>query len=267
MSTVFEPLIADCRAGYWYHVLTRQLGAGNPFVRLPPRAAAFEQFDISYDNGSCWEPLSEALEAEAQDWERIKCNKPQAYVLRGSTAVLLPAAASAEVLLRAKVIIRPSELVTPQAAGIITNINTTTRVLTVTSLPQDKKTNVVISGNVTLDAIEPANCYELSLFDAPCTVQDDTHVLVLPGPTLMRMQQGDYLRVANQSDWPQIMHSYHHLLGSAAAVPICRQRDLNERADILTDQVRNALMRYQDFLKPRVRIGTHTPIQHGWSDD
>ena len=57
MGSVFEPLIAQQRAGYWLHTLTRTLGTGNPYVRLHPRACALEQIDIRQGSND-WQPLT-----------------------------------------------------------------------------------------------------------------------------------------------------------------------------------------------------------------
>lgn len=265
LRQVFEPLIADSRAGYWYHTLTRTLGAGNAFVRLPPRACALEQVDITND-GVYWYPLKEALESEAQDWQREYHNAaiPQAYVVRGTSLVLVPAPLSTTAQIRVKVVVRPSKLYTPQAGGTVTAIDENTRTLTLTSLPTDGNTLAQVSGSFICDVIEPRNCYELTLLDAECTVVDPTHVQIASGNSLARIEVGDVLRVAEQTDWPQLPESFHSLLASAAAITTCRQRDLAERSGVLTSQVSSGLQRLQAYLSPRVRVQTHKPIQHAW---
>jgi hypothetical protein len=264
MRQIFEPVVSDTRSGYWLHVLQRSLGAGNGFVRLPPRLNALEQVDV-YAAGR-WVALKEALESEAQEWiaEYGREPYPAAYTVRGTGLSLLPAAQVSDCEIRVKGTLRPSLIYAPQTAGVIGAIDVGTGVLTLNALPTDGDTSATIGGNVTIDAIEPRNCYELTLVSARATVLDATHVQVLPGHSLARVETGDVVRVAGQTDWPQLPESFHPALASAAAVIVCRQRDLREREQSLSAQVAGTVQRLQSFLAPRVRVQTHKPIQHGW---
>lgn len=266
MDEVLAPLVAAARSGYWCHTFTRTLGAGNASVRLPPRACpAIEQVDISAD-GVSWFPLAEALEAEAQDWmqEHGRDPYPAAYVVRSSYLYLLPAAAVAGVQLRVKVLVRPSVLVTPQSTGRILAVDPDSRLLVLDSLPVSKPSDVAISGTVVCDIIEPRANFELAVAEAPMTVLGPTSVQIAENFTLERVEPGDYLRVANQSEWPQLPKEFHSIVGSIAALPILRQRDLYERADKLAEATSNALQRLREHISPRVRVQQHKPIQHNW---
>lgn len=268
MRKVYTPLIANARSGYWYHTFTRTLGTNNPYVRLPPRACpAIEQVDISIDGGQRWAALNEALESEAQDWsiEAQSYNWPQAYTIRGSYLYLLNAARVDGVQLRVKVVVKPSEIVEEQGAGLVVEVDADTRTITLNSMPVDRLAgNAQLNGTHIVDVIEPRGNYELSLCDALATVLDSTHIQIAEGYSLARIEPGDYLRVAGQSDWPQLPEEFHSLLGSTTAVPICRQRDLLERADTLAAAGSAGLQRFQSHLLPRVRVDTHKPIQHQW---
>jgi hypothetical protein len=262
---VFEPVITACKCGYWTHVLTRTLGANNTVVRLPPRAAAFLHVDIRHGTGR-WVPLQEATEAEQQDWERISGNFPVAYIIRGSTMHLMPAAVDNSYSIRIKIVVRPSKLYLPQSAGLVTAVDLTTNIITVSSLPVNNLTSAPITGTLDIDIIEPSDNYELSLFNAQATVTDSTHVTVASGYSLNRIQPGDYMRAANQSDWPQLPEPFHHVLASAAAITPCTQRDLYDRAQDLRQSVSSAVIRLATHLAPRSKTQTQErrPIQHSW---
>lgn len=263
---IFEPIIAACKCGYWTHVLTRTLGANNPVVRLPPRTAAFLQVDVRHNQGQ-WCPLTEMTEAEQQDYERIsaggRSSYPIAYVIRGSTMHLVPAAADGTYSIRVKVVARPSKLYMPQGGGIVTDVDTSTNTIELTSLPNDMITSAVISGTLNIDVIEPIDNFELSLFNAQATVIDSTHVQVADGYSLLKIQVGDYLRVANQSEWPQLPEPFHQALATTAAIIPCVQRDLYDRANDLRQQVSSSVIRLTDHLKPRAKTQTQErrPIQ------
>lgn len=267
MDEVLTPLIASERSGYWCHTFTRTLGTNNPAVRLPPRSCpAIEQLDVSTDGGVCWRPLPEALEAEATDWLRDYGREPypQAYVIRSSYLYLLPAATVPDVQLRIKTVMRPNTLVEMQGGGQIVSLDPTTNILTLTSMPVSKPSNATLTGDVLFDIIEPRGNFELSLCDAIGTVLDSTHVQIAAGYSLARVEPGDYLRCAGQSDWPQLPLEFHSLLGSITALPILRQRDMYERADALATASSSALQRLREHISPRVRVQQHKPIQHNW---
>jgi hypothetical protein len=262
MATYFEPIVETVRSGYWLHSLTRTLGTGNPYVRLHPRHCALEQVDIRLTGGD-WVPLSVAIESEAQDWDP-RAAYPQAYSVRGTTLTLLPAPTTSNLELRAKVTIRPSQLVTEQTAGRVVAVDTTARTLTVNAIPVDRVTGSSMATTTVIDVVEPRGFYELSLFDAPATVTDSSTITVGAGPSLARIEVGDYVRVANQTDWPQLPQSYHTVLGAAAAVPICLRRDMYDRANEIAASTGAAAQRMSAQLSPRPRAQNHTPVQHGW---
>jgi len=265
MRTYFEPIVAEARSGYWLHTVTRTLAAGNPLVRLPPRHVALEQLDIR-QNGGDWIALTECIESELQDWERewSRASTPQGYTLRGSYVYLSPAASTADIQLRAKVTVRPSQLVLDQTAGRVTAVDTATRTITVNELPVDRVTGEVVSGSLVIDVIEPRGWFELSLFDALAGVSGPTTFQVSSGPSLGRIEVGDYVRVAGQTDWPQLPESYHTVLGAAAAIPICVRRDMYDRSTELQGATSAAAQRLAASLTPRTRATTHMPLQHGW---
>ena len=263
MRTYFEPIVADARSGYWLHTVTRTLAAGNPLVRLPPRHCALEQIDVRQGTGD-WAALTEAIESELQDWRVTTSPTPQVYTLRGSSIYLSPAASTADIQLRAKVTVRPSQLVLEQTAGRVTAVDTTTRTITVNELPVDRTTGEVVAGSLVIDVIEPRGWFELSLFDALAGVSGPTTFQVSSGPSLGRIEVGDYVRVAQQTDWPQLPESYHTVLGAAAAIPICVRRDMYDRSNELQGAVSAAAQRMAASLTPRTKATTHLPLQHGW---
>jgi hypothetical protein len=263
MRTVFQPMVASAREGHWLHVLTRALSVGNPLVRLHPRHIALEQIDLRIGGeGGDWAPLTIALESERAGWERHyrAAQYPQAYTLQTNNIALIPAAMDS-CDLRAKFVMRPSLLVEAQDAGRVIAFDEHT--ITVNSMPLDRVTGQVLSGSVTIDVIEPVAWSEISLFDAPATVSGST-LTVSSSFGLGRVQVGDYVRAAQQTDWPQLDESLHITVADVAGVYACRQKDMYTRADELAKQAQGALNRWVESLSPRRKATTHMPLQHGW---
>lgn len=262
MGSYFEPIIESARSGFWMHSLTRTLAASNPYVRLHPRHCALEQIDIRQGSGK-WYPLDQSIESEAQDWDP-NAAYPQAYTVRGSTVMLLPAPTTSDLSLRAKITVRPSTLVADQTGGRVLSVDVAARTISIDSLPIDRTTSGPLSGTTIIDVIEPRGYFELSLFDAPASVLDANTILVGSGPNLSRVEVGDYVRAAGQTDWPQLPESYHAVLAAAAAIPICTRRDMYDRANEIAASTSAAAQRLASTLTPRVRAVNHMPIQHGW---
>lgn len=264
LRTVFQPMVASAREGHWLHTLSRVLSVGNPLVRLHPRHIALEQIDrrIGGESGR-WEPLTVVIESERAAWERhyYAAQYPCGYTLQTNNIALIPAAMdSCE--LRAKFVMRPSMLVEAQDAGRVTAFDEHT--ITVNSMPVDRVTGQTLAGSVTIDVIEPVGWSEISLFDAPATVTGATTLTVNSAFGLGRIQVGDYVRAAQQTDWPQLDESLHITVADVAGVYACRQKDMYTRADELAKQAQGALNRWVDSLSPRRKATTHMPLQHGW---
>jgi hypothetical protein len=253
-----QPLIANTRTGFWYHTFSRTLARGNPYVRMPARACSLEQVDISVDGGLRWAPLKQAIEADADKWlrEHTGVSTPIAFTVRGTSLFLLPAASVDTVQLRVKVTLRPSKLKTSEAAGLVVGVAGNT--ITVNSMP----TGVV--GSVTCDVIQPRDAYELALVDAPMTVATATTLTVNASFGLGRIEPGDYVRLADQSDWPQLPESYHATLATLAAAVICDQRELESRSGKLAAKAGNQLSKLAADIAPRVRSSANKPAMHDW---
>jgi hypothetical protein len=186
--------------------------------------------------------------------------------MRSSYLQLLPAAKVAGVQIRLKTVVRPNTLVAAQGGGAIIGVDTSTNTLTLTSLPVSMPGSLplTIGQPYIFDVIEPRGNFELALCDAPGTVIDSTHVQISTSFSLARVETGDCLRCANQSEWPQLPKEFHSLVGSITALPILRQRDLYDRADKLAEASSSALQRLREHLGPRVRVQQHKPTQHNW---
>jgi hypothetical protein len=253
-----QPLIASTRTGFWYHTLSRTLGPGNPYVRMPARACSLEQVDVSVDGGVRWQPLKQAIEADADKWlrEHEGASAPVAFTVRGTSLFLLPAASVDTIQLRVKVTLRPSKLKTSESAGLVQSVADNT--ITVNSMPTG------VAGAVICDVIQPRDAFELSLVDAPMTVASPTTLTVNSTFGLGRIEAGDYVRIADQSDWPQLPESYHAMLATLAAAVICDQRELESKANKLAAKAASQLGKLAADIAPRVRSSANKPVLHDW---
>jgi hypothetical protein len=142
------------------------------------------------------------------------------------------------------------------SAGRITAING--NVLTVNSVP------ATITGNAVCDIIQPRDAFELALVDAPMTVDSPTQITVNPNFGLGRVEIGDYVRLADTSDWPQLPESFHPLLATLAAAIIADQRELDKRTERLAGKSGALMSKLEASLGPRVKSSANRPVAHDW---
>lgn len=260
LLSVFVPIIADARSGYYLHQPSRTIGINNPMVRMHPRSTALEEVDIRNVNGN-WCPLAEAIPAEATSWNStyVNASVPQAYVLDSDYIRLLPAATDSTLEIKTRITVRAGTLVTEQSAGLISNADINTRIITVNAMP------LGLAGTVICDAIAPRSLFELSMFNVPVTYVSPTTVSVPAGYDMTKIEAGDYLRLAGQFEWPQLPEEFHHLLAIAAAIPCCKRRDMYDREQALQTSLVAGVNRMREHMTPRTRSENHRPVAHGWT--
>jgi hypothetical protein len=196
--------------------------------------------------------------------------------LIGSSYRLYPTPDSAYTV-RLQYYLRPSRIVEKQATtdiGQIISVDSATRTLTVSTVASiiNKDTGAAIttgqlidivrgplalvqSGTVqAFDASYEAVMANVSWNDAPFSV-------ILNGTADMsEVQLGDYIRAADQSEWPAMPHEYHPALAWAVAAKIARDRGMQNTAAGLEQDVMRALGEMADDVQPRVKSSAQTLV-------
>lgn len=266
LTTVFEDAVVKARGGYWLHDFTFTATVGRNRYRIPPRAVVggLESVAItSTTNAGVFMELDQVPVNDIQDYEGQtgRQGQPVVYVVSGDMVELVPTPSTA-IQVRFQYYIRPSALVAAQNGrnsttdrGRVTAVNTTARTITVNAIPFDQSQAVpaaLTSGVQSIDVVHPDGWHELSLVGATQTFaglvftvggQDDmTDILV-----------GDYVRVADQSDWPALPDDFHRCLCDATAVKLLVELHLGEKAQLLAANNGNDILRFKSLLYPRVR--------------
>lgn len=277
MST-FEAMIVKARAGYWLDTLDVAVTATQPKYRVPPRSCVggFEKIEIGIPNNA-FVPLAEVSEAHASYYASppSAVGTPMKFVMRGDQAVLLPPPDATAYTLRMYFYRRPSRLVTQQSSTlnggtdrgrIITGgINTVARTVTVNALPFDMEAvsagvitpAVITSANQRIDIVHPYGWHELAMMDMTQTIAG--LVITLGGTDDMsEIQVGDYVRVAEQTDWPNLPDDFHRALVDTTTVKVLAERNMAEKASDFAQAVSADIQRFQDILEPRVKTGALT---------
>ena len=265
LQTAFEDIVVKARSGYWLHDFIYTTVANDARYRIPPRAVVggLEKVDISSSAGSTvFYKLDEIPAAISQDYRVTVAGNPYVFTTQGDIVELIPTP-NAGMTLRLAYYIRPSRLVTQQSStqnggtirGLITAINTSTRVVTVNVIPFDQSLSVpaaITSGQQLIDIVHPDGWHELSLVGATQTFSG-LNITVGGTDSLADVQVGDYVRVAEQTDWPCLPDDFHRCLADTAAVKILLEQSLADKSALLADNVGNDLLRFKSLLVPRVK--------------
>lgn len=265
-ATLFERPIVNARSGYWRKSYQFAIIAGDATYTVPPRACAggFDKIDIAYDSNLNFVPLPELDEDNAR---LVECGQPgpvSAFIMRGDQITLLPTPDGSAFYLRPSYYTRPSRLQVPQNIspnggtdrGRITSIaGIASRQVVVNAIPFDMELltpAAMSSGSQLIDIVRPTGWHELQLVGATQTYTGTT-ITIGGVDDLSTVAVGDYVRVAEQTDWPNLPDDYARCLSDATAVKILLQLTFDAKAKSLAASLGGDLVRFQDLLTPRVK--------------
>ncbi len=231
LHTVFGHAIVLAKAGAWLKQLDITAESGRTRYRIPYRACA--------GIGESVELLSTAGN----------------YQILGDQ-IVFDTAPAAGVTLRWTFYVRPSLLVEEQAsAGRVTAVDTDALTVTVASVPTNRVTAATVASGDTVDIVHANGWHELSLFghstNAP-TLSSTTFTFP-SGTDLTDVEVGDFVRAADQTDWPCIPDDFHEVLADMTASRINRAKGNKERAKMLAEDALGELERFKDILQPRMK--------------
>jgi hypothetical protein len=270
----FERPIVNARSGYWLKSTTVTLTQGRARYPIPDRAAAggLERVELAQSATSAFAELVEESGTETVVWAGAPTSigYPQRFELRGSQLTLLPAPDSSSYVLRFWFYVRPSKLAPPQSptftgvssvdsavvgGGRNTAINLGARPGTVKAIPQRSRQTApasIVTNVDRIDIVHPAGWHELALVDA---AQTFTGTVITIGGTddLGDIQVGDYVRAADETDWPCLPADFHRLHVDLASMPVLTQLHLLEKAAAYGEKAAGDMDRFRDLLQPRVK--------------
>lgn len=232
LHQVFGEKITEARSGAWLKQQYTEVTADKWRYRMPHRALpGVESVELS-DAQISYEILGDVVSFDSQ---------PNAGAWILWTYYL-----------------RPSALHQFQTAGAVTAVDTDLLTVTVNSLPVNRSTASTIASGDYLDIVHPNGSHELALVNCQSTIASTT--LTFPdGTDLQDVEVGDYVRSADQSDWPCLAQEYHECLCVLTAARIWRAKGNEGKARALeaqavgTEAAPGDLMRFANQLEPRVK--------------
>jgi hypothetical protein len=255
--------VVQARQGYWQKRRITQTVAGRATYRIPDRAVAggLEKLELRI-TGQSWVTLDEVTPQRANYVEGIAtttATPPCCFLLNGDQVVLLPAPAGVYDL-RWTYYLRPSRVVTQQSVsptqrGIILAVNTTARTITVNVVPFDQELALpaaITSALQRIDVVRATGWHELALVGATQTLAATTFT-VGGADDMSEIEVGDYVRAAEQTDWPCLPDEHHRMLCDLAASVYARSKTFPELQASLLAGAADSMREMRRLLEPRVK--------------
>lgn len=268
----FERAVTNVRSGYWLRPAIVPCVAGTSRYRIPPRAVmgGVERVELAQSTAHSYLPLEEVAGTEAAGYELAGTGTgtPSRFECRGDTLTMLPTPNGAYSL-RVWYYARPSRLVYAQSPTLVSDVLIVatdrgritsiaaigTRQITVNVLPfrmHQTTPAAIVTGVDRIDIVHPTGSCELALIDATQTLSG-TVITIGGSDPLDQVQVGDYVRAADETDWPPLPLDFHRLLADLATVSVLTQLHLLEKASAYARKIEGDMQRFRDLLQPRVR--------------
>lgn len=263
LVTRFSEVILTARTGYWLKKLVYTATAGQARFAIPPRAllGGLEKVEVSIDNGANFYALDQQPASQIQRYQTSgQTGNPWIYWVEGDIVEIVPAA-NVGMLVRLSYYIRPSQLVASQSdpnstvRGRITAFNTSARTVTVNTVPLDQSLTVpvaITSALQSIDIVHPDGWHELALVGATQTLAGSVFTIGGTDP-LTDVRVGDFVRVADQTDWPPLSDEFHPTLAEQAAIEILTDLHLLDKAAAIELKAAIAMNKLKSKLVPRVK--------------
>jgi hypothetical protein len=181
--------------------------------RIPPRAVGSKVRQVLVSNGSGYQILQRVEPRAKWDYQFSGAGAPVAYFLKGTTIELLPTP-SAGLTLRMQYFRRPNTVVYDDECGLITAINTGTRVVTISASVDD------FSSSETYDFIRGEPGFETLAMDQAAAVSGGGTTLTFTNTLPTDLAVGDYVALAGQTPIPQLPVEMHQLLAQRTVVKV-----------------------------------------------
>lgn len=227
LQQVFGDKVVGARAGAWTRKKSTTVTASRTRYRVPHRAQALKLLRISSDARIPYTIFGDVVEYDSA---------PNTSDTVDFTYYL-----------------RPSLLCELQAGGLITAVDTSARTVNFASLPTNKVTTAALANGDTVDIVHPNGWHELSLVGAVATLTGaGPYTITFPaGTDLTDVEVGDYVRSAEQTDWPCLPDEYHQCLADMTAARMHRSKGNESKAKALEAQAGGDLERFASMIEPR----------------
>ena len=251
-STDIVPAIMSCREDYFVHTSTIPVVANQALYDLPARSVNASLREIKLTNSDRNKNL---VRVEIENLHSNVTGNPHGFYFKGSNLGLYPTPSSDTGSIQYDFYLGPGSLVLPSASAIIASINTSTNIVSFSSLPATFTTGTVFDF---VSAKGEQNYREIS---QTSTLVSGTDVTFSALPTGLSV--GDYVTLEGTSPLLQMPTIFRYVLAQGVAAQILMSTGQSGAGDafqlfqkLLTDAV--------ETISPRVHGQARDIIQRNW---
>lgn len=262
ITSKFSEVMAGARQGHWLASEDSTITAAQSDYRLPKRALADCIVDVNVvDAQGVARPLAGPLpQSEIGTYTIATSGTPHAFAVVGNVVRLLPTPSVTQDTLRIRYLIRRSKLVTVASAGLITAINTGTRVVTCSSVPASWTT----SSRFDFVQAEPGFEHLGTDRTISAVVTGASGTLTFSATLPTDLAVGDYVALRWQTPVVQLPDEMHGALANLVASHVLIQTGDRSGAEMLDGNGGTQLDSGQRMVSPRVssrpEVIRHQPL-------
>ncbi len=251
--SVVVPNILTAREEHFVFKKDYNITASQAEYIIPPRALGSTLRDVQIidSNGN----IRSVAHIEADDQISTSSGSLYGYYLRDDKVVLHRMPSSTSGTLRLSFFLQPGSLVLATAGAVISAINTSTNIVTVTTIPSSWAT-----GN-TFDLISGKGSHSYRDIDLVSTLVSGTDITFSSLPSDLAV--GDYVNLSEQSSVVQLPSSYRAVLAQFVAAEILS--NMNQPSANKAEQKAKSLMDSAlGLITPRVRGDSRVITSSQW---
>lgn len=240
------PFALQLREDYFLQLKSQTVTANLGSYRIPSRAIGGILRDVAMkDSAGNYRSLIRTAFDELEEHNTSTPGSPQAFYLRGSNVVIVPAPSSTDETLELPYFIRPNAIVIT-AYGTITQINTGTGVVTFSQAGTFTPGTSSI-----LDLVSASSGFEsLAIDQTPTAAVSGTSVTLSGIPTDLAV--GDYVCTQQTSPVPQLPAEFHPLLYIKTALRLAESLANTNRITYLSQKAAAWVEEARKTYAPRV---------------
>jgi hypothetical protein len=236
------PKILSIREEFFVYHKDYDIVADTQKYDVPPRSIGLIVREVHHVNSSGNVKNLDRLEPELIDSISRKATIPESFFMKNNQIWMHPIPSSTDGTLRVYFLLRPSNLIETTSSAIITGINTTTNVLSFSSIP-----STWVTGDI-FDLIRQDGGHECVDFDKTSTLVSGTDITFSSLPSGLRV--GDYVALQGESPVVQLPAEFRDILSQAVACFILEKMRL-PGAEAERVNYEKSLINIRDMISPR----------------
>ena len=262
------------RAGYGVQKQLLTCVVGTDLYPVPARAigGSFEKLEFQQLGQTKWTRIDRVEVTGSEEFEMgptIAPGRPERFCVQDGFVQLYPSP-NAAYPLRFTFYMRPSKLVQSQSSTLVGAGDAVDRgritvksssapwTVTVNAVPFDQLLGTpaaITSGLQLIDIVRPNGTFACAAYSQAQTLAGSVFTLTAAtAADMARVQIGDYVRVADQTDWPMgLPEEAHEMVALRTAMEIARDIGVDEKVVLLGAAVQADLERFRNSRTPQVK--------------